>query len=89
MFPGTVTRACEEGGIWEDKTNYTNCVPLQSPPESNDDWMLEITTWVYFTGYCLSITALILAVSIFIALKYVISYPFLHTLTISSEVGGH
>ncbi|CAG7717953.1 unnamed protein product [Allacma fusca] len=66
----TVTRACKEGGIWEEKTNYSNCVALSTPPENpNEESNLEITTWVYFFGYCLSLTALILAVSIFVSFK--------------------
>jgi hypothetical protein len=72
-----VSRVCEEGGEWQNVTDYTSCVPLGLNNTQETDEGLGVTIHVYFFGYCLSLTALILAMIIFIAFKYVRNFSLL------------
>jgi len=62
-----VSRICEEGGVWQNITNYTSCVALTGTEEPDEG--LGVTIHVYLFGYCLSLTALIIAMIIFLSFK--------------------
>ena len=66
------SRFCHLDGTWDDHTNYEQCthLPEQSlTPEF--ELFVELPTIIYYTGYTLSLVALILAVIVFIRYKYV------------------
>jgi len=66
---GNATRSCSEGGHW-DRSNYTSCIPLNATALNDGSHSeLEITSGIYFFGYCLSLGALIIAMFILIAFK--------------------
>ncbi|CAG0888257.1 unnamed protein product [Cyprideis torosa] len=55
------TRFCSEEGEWEENANYS-CTPLTATINL-DDSVTEL--WFYFTGFALSLVAVLIAVAIF------------------------
>ncbi len=78
------SRECLPGGVWEDKTNYSQCQPLMEAESGGggaggggrgghggaalDDGG-DYTFVVYLTGYSFSLVALLIACSTFVYFK--------------------
>merc|ERR1711874_434175 len=59
------SRECTDGGMWEEKTNYTQCeIIFRSPDE-----LLDLSVYIYTTGYIFSIVALLTTISIYICFR--------------------
>ncbi|XP_044015344.1 diuretic hormone receptor-like isoform X2 [Aphidius gifuensis] len=60
------SRWCLTNGTWDSYSNYSQCHELQIPVNESS---VEITTMLYFIGYSLSLSTLVVAVSIFLYFK--------------------
>ncbi|XP_014296611.1 diuretic hormone receptor [Microplitis demolitor] len=60
------SRWCWPNGTWDNRTDYSHCHELKLPVVESS---VEITTTLYFVGYVLSLSTLIVAVAIFLYYK--------------------
>ncbi|XP_011493880.1 PREDICTED: diuretic hormone receptor-like [Ceratosolen solmsi marchali] len=59
------SRWCRANGTWDSYSNYSQCKELRlTPPDAENG--VEITTQLYFVGYGLSLSTLIIAVVIYL-----------------------
>lgn len=64
------SRRCNFNGRWDNYTNYDLCQHVPGPssvPEFEPG--IELPTLVYYTGYCLSLLSLSMAVAVFLHFK--------------------
>ncbi|XP_049959058.1 diuretic hormone receptor-like isoform X2 [Schistocerca serialis cubense] len=66
------SRWCHSNGTWSSYSNYSSCeamLPKMEVVEVIDEVIVEVATTLYFTGYSVSLAALIVAVTIFLYFK--------------------
>ncbi|KAH0561888.1 diuretic hormone receptor-like isoform X1 [Cotesia glomerata] len=61
------SRWCWPNGTWDNRTDYSHCHELRSRQVAESS--VEITTTLYFVGYSLSLSTLVVAVAIFLYYK--------------------
>uniref|UniRef100_T1JN35 G-protein coupled receptors family 2 profile 2 domain-containing protein n=1 Tax=Strigamia maritima TaxID=126957 RepID=T1JN35_STRMM len=70
------SRLCQQDGIWERNSNYSNCKIIHEHHHwhllMNNDDVNRWTMVIYYTGYSLSLAALIVALSIFITFNEIV-----------------
>ncbi|XP_050326737.1 diuretic hormone receptor isoform X1 [Bactrocera neohumeralis] len=66
-----VTRKCLADGTWDNYTEYMRCQPATIlPPQLADlSPTIELSSYIYFIGYFISLTSLILALIVFYFFK--------------------
>ncbi|XP_049859773.1 diuretic hormone receptor-like [Schistocerca gregaria] len=66
------SRWCHANGTWSSYSNYSSCeamLPKMPVVEVIDEVIVEVATTLYFTGYSVSLAALVVAVTIFLYFK--------------------
>lgn len=71
-YPDNATRSCSANGTWNNYTNYDQCqhiMPLHDANAHDFKPAIEVSTYIYVSGYALSLAALVLALLVFINFK--------------------
>ena len=66
MSADNITKRCLPGGMWDNYTNYNECLDHQLSQPPGGDPEREWDIFIFLLGYTVSIISLLLAISIFL-----------------------